>query len=195
MAAFTNMSTRGVRDFVARRIFVPGSKKGLLKFVESIHRYHDHLRASAIGKAGGGERDTLTTERANLAKLQAQEVELRLARARGEYVPLSDVTDGWAKVAQIVRAQGLAQTSRIGAKVPHLTAHDRTEIATLNREMLEAIAEEVAALQVLGSAGGAEFTSDQPVKAKPKLTEVKIPTNRGRPQGVKDSKPRAKRRS
>lgn len=192
--ALVGMNRQSVQDHLRRNIFMPGSKRGQILVAESIRRWGDHLRAMASKNAGAGETG-LASERAKLASAQRQEVELRLARARGEYVPLADVTDGWAKVAQIVRAQALAQTSRIGAKVPHLTAHDRAEIATLNREMLEAISEEVAALQVVGSAGGSEFETDEPVTAKPRPVEVKVPTNRGRPKGVKDSKPRAKRRS
>ena len=192
--ALVGMNRRGVLDFLTRNIFVASEKRGRILVAESIRRWGDHLRAMASKNAGAGETG-LASERAKLASAQRQEVELRLARARGEYVPLADVVDGWSSIAQIVRSQGLGQASRIGAAVPHLTLHDLQVVAGLMREMLESIAEEVAALAVVGSASGGEMLSDEKLTVKPVMVEVKIPTNRGRQPGIKETRPRAKRKS
>lgn len=190
IGALTGVNQSGIYEFLKRNIFVK-SRPGYVLYLESIRTWGNHLRKLKMAGSSTSEPNEFNKARTNLAALQAQEVELRLARARGEYVPLSDVVDAWAKVGQIVRTQGLGQASRIGAAVPHLTAHDREVVARLMREMLESIAEEVMTLATIGSSGGREMVDEDAPKAQPKLTEVKIPSNRGRKKGGKDTKPRA----
>ncbi|MCZ8103991.1 MAG: hypothetical protein O9972_39620 [Burkholderiales bacterium] len=184
LSVFLGINERNTRALITRKIAVRGKTKSKWLLLETLHNYHASLRASATGRADGSDGKTLASSRANLADLQAQEVQLRIARARGEFVSLADVSEGWAKVAQIVRSEALAMPSRLGFAIPHLTPFDRSRVGELMREMLTSISEEVASLGVMGSPGGEEFVKEQPAKARPKPVEVKIPSRAGRPRGT-----------
>lgn len=143
MAALIGVSKRTVRDY-AERGLLDRTEEGTYP-VSGIKKYFVNLQSQA--EKGGPEAD-LAAERAALTRVRVQESRMRLDAFHATYVPVTEAVDGWTKVAQIVRNRVLGQTERIGAKVPHLTAHDRAEIAALNREMLQAIAEETDALCV-----------------------------------------------
>jgi phage terminase Nu1 subunit (DNA packaging protein) len=89
--------------------------------------------------------DTLaaaSASRARLAESQATLVELKAARLRGELLDAAEVEQQWAGVLRTVRAGMLAVPSRIGARLPHLTALDLDEI---DREVRAALTEVASA--------------------------------------------------
>jgi phage terminase Nu1 subunit (DNA packaging protein) len=53
---------------------------------------------------------------------------LKNARARGELIAAADVEADWSGMLRTVRAGMLAVPSRVQQRLPHLTAHDVTEI-------------------------------------------------------------------
>jgi phage terminase Nu1 subunit (DNA packaging protein) len=79
-----------------------------------------------------------TAQRARLASAQADLAELKAAEKRGELLPAAEVTAEWSSVLRSVRAGLLAVPSRVGARLPHLTA---TDVAEIDREIRDALAE------------------------------------------------------
>jgi phage terminase Nu1 subunit (DNA packaging protein) len=82
-----------------------------------------------------------TEQRARLASAQADLAELRTAEKRGELLDAAEVERAWGGVLRTVRASMLAVPSRIGARLPHLTAADIDEI---DREVRDALGEVAA---------------------------------------------------
>jgi phage terminase Nu1 subunit (DNA packaging protein) len=79
-----------------------------------------------------------TEQRARLASAQADLAELKAAERRGELLDAAAVEREWGGVLRTVRAGMLAVPSRIGARLPHLTAVDIDEI---DREVRAALTE------------------------------------------------------
>lgn len=117
-----------------------GRAQYLLK--ESVRGVVTHLRA---GAAGLGSRDAgldLATERARLAKEQADGHAIKNAAARQELVPAADVERAWGGVCANVRSRMLAVTSFLPSDLPHLTRHDLDVIDRAIRDALTELAEE-----------------------------------------------------
>jgi phage terminase Nu1 subunit (DNA packaging protein) len=79
-----------------------------------------------------------TEQRARLASAQADLAELKAAEKRRELLDAAEVERTWGGVLRTVRASMLAVPSRIGARLPHLTAADIDEI---DREVRDALGE------------------------------------------------------
>ncbi|MDO5633086.1 MAG: DNA packaging protein [Paracoccus sp. (in: a-proteobacteria)] len=109
---------------------------------QSLVRYLDHLRgiAARTGPGVGAPSDDYKAERLRLAKQQADKIEIQNEQARGELVRSADVEREWANVLRDVRSTMLAVSSRVGAKLPHLTAHDISEIDREIKAALEGLA-------------------------------------------------------
>ena len=80
----------------------------------------------------------VSTERARLARLQADAVEIKNARQRGSLIESEAVEREWSAVLAALRAGMLAVPSRVAARLPHLTAHD---VAEIDAEIRAALAE------------------------------------------------------
>ena len=93
-----------------------------------MRRYCAHLRDLATGRGGEPAIASATAERARLAKAQAELVETKAAKLRGELVPASEVEAEWSGVMRTVRAGMLAVPSRCAQRLPHLSAHDLADI-------------------------------------------------------------------
>jgi phage terminase Nu1 subunit (DNA packaging protein) len=87
-------------------------------------------RAPALAEA--------SKQRARLAAAQADLNELKAAKMRGELVEAVAVEAEWSGILRTVRAGVLAVSSRIAARLPHLT---RTDIAEIDAEVRAALAE------------------------------------------------------
>lgn len=98
----------------------------------TVRAYVQHLRGIASGRGGEEQTVNLTTERARLAREQADAVALKNAALRGELVPAADVSREWFEVLRKVRAGVLAVPSRVRAALPQLTA---AEVAVLDAEI------------------------------------------------------------
>lgn len=108
----------------------------------SVLGYLDHLRgiAARTGPGVGAPSDDYKAERLRLAKQQADKIEIQNNAARGELVRAADVEREWANVLRDIRSTMLAVSSRAGAKLPHLTAHDIAEIDREIKATLEGLA-------------------------------------------------------
>lgn len=82
--------------------------------------------------------NTLTSERARLAKEQADAQAMKNAALRGDLVAAAKVTQEWADVLRKVRAAMLAVSSRLRSALPHLTAADA---AIIDREIRDSLTE------------------------------------------------------
>ncbi len=80
----------------------------------------------------------LEAEKLRLAKEQADKLEIANAKARGDLVGADEVEREWSGALRDIRAAILATPSRIGSRLPHLTAHDIAEVA---KELSAALAD------------------------------------------------------
>ncbi|WP_245731569.1 terminase small subunit [Loktanella fryxellensis] len=105
---------------------------------ESARRYIASLRETASGRGGEEQVLNLTSERARLAREQADAQALKNAVLRGEYVPASEVERAWADTLRALRSRLLAVPSRLRQSMQHLTTSDVTMI---DRELRDALQE------------------------------------------------------
>lgn len=91
-------------------------------------------RAKKAGNPKGNAQ--LDAEKLRATKAQADKIELANAKARGDLVPAAEVERAWSNVLRDVRSALLAVPSRIGARLPHLSAHD---VAAVEREIKAAL--------------------------------------------------------
>jgi phage terminase Nu1 subunit (DNA packaging protein) len=112
------------------------TKRGRYKLPDAILDYCTHMRHLVVG--GGGEQAAAhgASERARLAKEQADGIALRNAVARGALLEAAAVEREWTSILAGVRAGVLAASSRIGQRLPHLPLEDITEIDAELRELL-----------------------------------------------------------
>ena len=80
----------------------------------------------------------VTKERARLASLQANAVELRTARQRGALIDAEAVQRVWSDVLRMARAGCLTISSRAAQQISRLNAHD---IAVMDGEARTVVAE------------------------------------------------------
>lgn len=104
-------------------------------------QYLEHIRGVAAGRTSGPDGLDLTAERARVAKEQADQLEMKNARDRGELLPRDDVhlavTDAFTRV----RAKLLALPSKVAP-----TAFGLGTIAELKDAFTRAINEALAEL-------------------------------------------------
>ena len=135
LAELFGISTRAIRglakDGTLRRM-----ERGAYGFAESVQAYCARLRDTAAGRGGESATNTLTAERARLAREQAEGQAMKNAALRRDLVPAADVEREWSDVLRTVRAGVLAVPSRVQQRLPHLSAHD---VAEIDREVRAAL--------------------------------------------------------
>ena len=104
-----------------------------------MRRYCEHIRRTASQRGGEASLATLRDERIRIAKEQADALALKNAAVRGRTLDAGAVEAEWSSVLRNVRAGMLAVSSRAGARLPHLTAHDIAEIDAEVRAVLTEI--------------------------------------------------------
>lgn len=138
MATMLGTTPRKLRDLAERGLVVKAGR-GRYEVLASVRSYVAHLREVASGRGGEAEVTDLSRERARLAKLQADEREMRNAALRGELLPAVEVERTWTDVMRRVRSGVLAVPSRVRQSCPHLTPHDVGEIDGELRRALEGL--------------------------------------------------------
>lgn len=136
MAALLGVDTRSISNFASKGIIVR-SGRNQYALMESVRLYCEHLREVAAGR-GGDANQALASERARLAREQADREAMKNAELRKELIAASAVEREWADILRTVRSRLLACTSRIKSRLPHLTAHDGQ---TIDRELRDALSE------------------------------------------------------
>jgi Phage DNA packaging protein, Nu1 subunit of terminase len=112
------------RDLVARGVWVRLDKTRF----DTRASIAGHVADLAL-QAKKGHTPELDVEKLRLAREQADKLALANARARGDMLDANAVAREWASVLRDVRAAILSTPSRIGSRLPHLTAHDVGEIS------------------------------------------------------------------
>lgn len=104
----------------------------------SMENYITRLReaASRIGTAKGNAE--LDAEKLRVQRETAEKLALANAKARGDLLDAAAVAREWSSILRDCRAAILATPARIGSRLPHLTAHDISEI---NRELAAALSD------------------------------------------------------
>jgi terminase small subunit / prophage DNA-packing protein len=93
-------------------------------------------RKTSPAKPRRKEAATLTAQRERLAALNADIATTKLAKLKGEVVPVADVVAEWSNILRTVRARMLAVPSRVSQRLPHLSAHDVSEVDYAIRQAL-----------------------------------------------------------
>ena len=139
LARWLGVSAVRVRD-LAREGVIPKKGRSAFELQPCVVAYCAHLRKQAA-KAGGrppADGSPINrTARERLTEAQARLAEVKADAAAGKLVSADDVERAWAGILRDLRSSLLAIPSRVGATLPHLTAHD---VATLARELKAALA-------------------------------------------------------
>lgn len=124
IAEHLDISDRRVRELAAEW----GVDSRTLPLNEWRQRYLRKLREEAAGRAGTGDLD-LVSERARLAKVQADRIEMQNAVTRKELAPTELIEEVLAKAG--TRAAKLLDTipGELKRRAPHLTADDIAAVA------------------------------------------------------------------
>jgi phage terminase Nu1 subunit (DNA packaging protein) len=136
LAALLGVSVQTIRDLARRGIIVRTGRTFALE--EAIPSYCAHLRKLATGRGGEQTINSAATDRGRLAKAQADSVEIKNARLRGELVDAHEVDIRWASMVRAARSGVMAMPSRISQRLPHLSAHD---IVVMEAELRAALTE------------------------------------------------------
>ena len=116
-----------------------GSNYDVAKSVSSVTR---QLITAAAGRSSDATLVKDNVEhRGRLALAQARAVELRNAATEGTLLPAVEVEARWSQILAAVRAGCLAMPARVGARLPHLTAHDISEVDHEVRRALTELAD------------------------------------------------------
>lgn len=142
MAVILGVGRRTMLDLAARGILAR-THRGQYRLLDSLHRYHRHLRDQATGRASTQTGKSLTDERAELTAIQKKREQLAYDREMRAVLTFEEVKDGWSRIATKTKSTVLGLTSRIRVALPHLTAHDGEQISIVCREALEEIADEI----------------------------------------------------
>lgn len=117
------ISQQTVSDLMARGVLVRDATSG-----EWLKSYCANLREMAAGRAASGGLD-LATERARLAKEQADKVAMQNAVVRGELAPVVLIEEVLSKAASKVAGVFDAIPGMVRRRVPKLTSGDIDLIA------------------------------------------------------------------
>jgi phage terminase Nu1 subunit (DNA packaging protein) len=112
IAEHLDLSTRRVRALQDARVF--GKDAGLNEARISYIRY---LREQAAGRAAKNGLD-LTSERARLAKMQADKLEMELSAKRGDLVSVVEAEEAWKVLVGAFRSKLLMFPSRAADVIP-----------------------------------------------------------------------------
>ncbi|MDQ0510892.1 hypothetical protein [Ancylobacter amanitiformis] len=159
MAVILGVNRRTMLDLAARGILAR-THRGQYRLMDSLHRYHRHLRDQATGRASTQTGKSLTDERAELTAIQKKREQLALDRDLRTVLTFEEVKDGWARIAGKTKSTVLGLTSRIRFELPHLTAHDGEKISTVCREALEEIADEIGGGKAVPGASKQDLNPD-----------------------------------
>lgn len=126
-AALTDLKKRGIAVHLAHDAY---------DMTATTRAYVQHLRGMAAGWGTGDQAANLTSERARLAKEQADAQAIKNAKLRGELVEASEVERTWADALRQLRARVMAVPSRLRSELPDIDpqtidAMDRALRATL----------------------------------------------------------------
>ena len=101
--------------------------------------YLPDLIAFRVARADSNE-NTLSTERARLARAQAEKTELEVKQMRGELIPAAVILQNWTPLVGAARQKVLAIKTKIKTQIPNLTDDDLKKVDVICRSALEDLA-------------------------------------------------------
>lgn len=141
-----NISGRRVRELATEGVF-PRAPGGRYPVESCVHAYLDTLRA-AVKARPTPDPDVAAAaldgrqQRARLAKLQADRVELELRRERGELVDAAEVQGEYVRLVTQARNRLMGVPSQAKGYIPHLTVGEVETLENLIAQALEEVAED-----------------------------------------------------
>lgn len=112
IARHLDLSTRQVRELQAAGVFSKGATLDAARIA-----YIRRLREQAAGRSATNGLD-LASERARLAKMQADKLEIELEARRGDLVSVSDAEEGWAALVNAFRSRMLMLPAQAAVSLP-----------------------------------------------------------------------------
>ncbi len=134
---------RTVRSYAERKIAVRAGR-GRYYLKASTRNLIEHLRDVASGRGGADGVQSLTAERARLAREQADAHALKNKITRGELVETAAVESRWSDICSQIRSRLLSIPSQLPAELPSITRAELDLIDRLIRQALHGLADELA---------------------------------------------------
>jgi phage terminase Nu1 subunit (DNA packaging protein) len=127
MAEHIDLAERQVRKYVAAGVIEKPAHRGQWDLAKNRVLYIRHLRGLAAGwqsKTESGEVLDLTEERAKLARVQTEAMEIKNATARRELIPADLVIDHWGQQTIATKSHLRSIPHQFKTAVPHLAAEE-----------------------------------------------------------------------
>lgn len=121
--ALVGVSQQAVGSLVGRGV-LDGSMSGQ----QMLHAYCSHLRETAAGRSAGGDLD-LVAERAMLAKVQRERIEMQNGVTRGELAPVVLIEEVLSKAGARIGGLFDAIPGAVKRRVPSLSSDEIGNIA------------------------------------------------------------------
>lgn len=121
--ALVGVSQQAVGSLVSRGV-LDGSMSGQ----QMLHAYCSHLRETAAGRSAGGDLD-LVAERAMLAKVQRERIEMQNGVTRGELAPVVLIEEVLSKAGARIGGLFDAIPGAVKRRVPSLSSDEIGNIA------------------------------------------------------------------
>lgn len=121
IAQHLDLSTRQIRELQSIGVFTKGATLD-----EARLAYIRRLREQAAGRAATNGLD-LTSERARLAKMQADKLETELTAKRGDLISLTEAVKGWSDLVNAFRQKMLSLPVRASDSIPGITDRRNAE--------------------------------------------------------------------
>jgi terminase small subunit / prophage DNA-packing protein len=140
LASLVGLSSAAVSTLARRGVMIRG-ERGKFNLEASVRAYCAHLRSAAAGRGNGTEPTAQSTQRARLARGQAEAAELKNAARRGALVDSEAVAREWEGICRTLRVGMLQVPKRAAARLRHLSAQDVRAIDAEVRAVLTELAE------------------------------------------------------
>lgn len=121
IAQHLDLSTRQIRELQSAGVFTKGATLD-----EARLAYIRRLREQAAGRAATNGLD-LASERARLARLQADKLEAELAAKRGDMISLAEAVMGWSDLVNSFRQKMLSLPIRASDSIPGIADRSAAE--------------------------------------------------------------------
>jgi phage terminase Nu1 subunit (DNA packaging protein) len=139
LARWLGVSGKTVYEMAKTGIVVRASR-GLYALEASVRGYCEHIRATASQRGGEVSLEAMRSERIRMTKAQADALELKTRQLGGKLLDADAVVREWADIVRLSRMAILAVPQRCQNRLPHLTAHDISEIDAELRAALTELA-------------------------------------------------------
>lgn len=134
IAQHLDLSTRQIRELQAAGVFPKGTTLD-----EARYAYIRRLREQAAGRSATNGLD-LASERARLAKAQADKLEIELTAKRGDLISLTEAVKGWSDLVNAFRQKMLTLPVRASNAIPGIADQSGAE-RIINAMVYEALSE------------------------------------------------------